>query len=55
VVVLQHGHGAEVVPVRVGAAYKNAVFLDHAEPWGRLARAGQCARPAMRAEGLNEG
>lgn len=39
VVVLEHDHAREVVPVRVDPAHKHRVLLDEAEPGRRLARA----------------
>ena len=41
VVVLEHGHGAEVVAVRVAATDEEAVFFDEAEAWGGFAGAGE--------------
>lgn len=41
VVVLEHGHGGEVVAVRVRARDEHGVFLREAEAGGRLAGAGE--------------
>lgn len=54
VVILEHGHGAQVVAVGVGAADEEAVFLDDAEAGGCLAGAGECALPAVGAQGGHE-
>lgn len=54
-VILEHGHGAEVVAVGVGAADKKAVFLDDAEARRGLAGAGERALPAVGAQGGNKG
>ncbi len=43
VVVFEHGHGAEIVTVRVAATNKHAVFFDKAEARRGLARASEGA------------
>lgn len=50
VVVLEHDHGAQVHAVAVRAADHHAVLLDQAEPGGGLARAGELAAEAGRAQ-----
>lgn len=50
VVVLEHRHRRQVVPVRVAPADQHAVLLDQAEAGGRLARAGQRVAVASGAE-----
>lgn len=55
VVILEHGHGAEVVAVRVCAADEDAVFLDEAETGGCFAGSGEDAVPAVGAEDGEEG
>lgn len=40
VVILEHGHGAKVVAVRVAAADEHTVFLHEPEPRGGFAGAG---------------
>lgn len=55
VVVLEHGHRAEVVAVRVRAADEDAVLLHDAEAGRRLAGSREDAIPAARAEGLDQG
>lgn len=54
VVILEHGHGAEVVAVRVGAADEDAVLFHEAEAGGRFAGSGQSAGPAVGAESGDE-
>lgn len=55
VVILEHGHGAQVVAVGVGAADEEAVFLDDAEAGRGLAGAGEGTLPAVGAQGRHEG
>lgn len=54
-VVLEHGHGAEVVAMRVRAADKNAILLHEPEARGVFAGSGDDSLPAMGAEDLDEG
>lgn len=43
VVVFEHGHGAEVVAMRVAAAYQHPIFFHKSETWCCLARTGKRA------------
>lgn len=50
VVVFEHGHGANVVAMRVAAAYQHAIFLDKPETRCCLARTGKRALVASRTQ-----
>lgn len=54
VVVLEHGHGGEVVPVRVAAADEHAVFFDEAEARGGFSGAGEGVGVGGAAEEVEE-
>lgn len=54
VVVLEHDHARQVVPVRVDPADEHAVFLDEPEARRRLARARDDALVPVRARDVVE-
>jgi hypothetical protein len=45
VVVLEHDHAGEIVPVRIYATDHHTVLFDEAEAGGRLPRPGDLALP----------
>ena len=49
VVVFEHDHTAQIVPVRIHSANHHPVFLNESESRCRLSRAGDHAMPVRRA------
>jgi hypothetical protein len=53
-IILEHDHTAQIMPVRIDPAHQHTILLYQSETWRGLARTGDNALPACCAGGIAE-